>query len=93
MGEAVLIHDFEQWQRARRSDVPAFSFFRYPFLLSMGAKVALLSFESKRTMESRATRALAAGGTEAPVLVLQVRRSNIVQDSLEQVCRPVQLPI
>ncbi|KAK4049646.1 putative E3 ubiquitin-protein ligase [Microbotryomycetes sp. JL221] len=84
LGEAALIHSFLRWEQRQ-----GFSLCSYPHLMSLGTKMTLLEFDGKRQMQDKAREALISTlmrrMLEMPFLHLKVRRSFLVQDSLEQI--------
>ncbi|TNY21652.1 Proteophosphoglycan ppg4 [Rhodotorula diobovata] len=87
LGEQALLQDFEMWE----SQSGHFSLCQYPFLLSLGAKLTLLAFDGERQMLDRASEtyrtnlASSLPDPESPLLVLRVRRTHLVADSLRQI--------
>ncbi|GAA5960048.1 hypothetical protein JCM8115_004510 [Rhodotorula mucilaginosa] len=85
LGPAALFNDFETWEATRET----FSLCQYPFLLSLGAKILLLTYDGEREMVERTNEAyranLSSEETESPLLVLNIRRDHLVADSLQQI--------
>ncbi|EPY53705.1 ubiquitin-protein ligase E3 [Schizosaccharomyces cryophilus OY26] len=83
-----LNKDFELWEQKRHY----FTFCQYPFLLSMGAKVKIMQFDARRQMEYRAREAffssILSKKAVEPYLILRVRRTHLLADSLRQVSKP-----
>ncbi|KAK4050398.1 putative E3 ubiquitin-protein ligase [Microbotryomycetes sp. JL201] len=84
LGEAAITQSFLRWESREGVSLCA-----YPHLLSLGAKMHLLNFDGQRQMEDKAREALISTlmrrMLEMPFLHLKVRRTHIVQDSLEQI--------
>ncbi|KAM0793760.1 hypothetical protein ACM66B_001178 [Microbotryomycetes sp. NB124-2] len=84
LGEAAIVQSFLRWESREGLSLCA-----YPHLLSLGAKMHLLNFDGQRQMENKAREALISTlmrrMLEMPFLHLKVRRTNLVQDSLEQI--------
>ncbi|KAG0150221.1 hypothetical protein CROQUDRAFT_38584 [Cronartium quercuum f. sp. fusiforme G11] len=80
-----LTSDFEQWECCSSS----YALCGYPGLLSIGAKIGMLTHEGKRQMGAEARQALVDGllGRKLvqPVLQISVRRSHLVEDSLRAI--------
>ncbi|GAA5873156.1 hypothetical protein JCM3774_000067 [Rhodotorula dairenensis] len=85
LGPAALFNDLETWETTRET----FSLCQYPFLLSLGAKILLLTYDGEREMLERTNEAyrsnLSSDEVESPLLVLNVRRDHLVADSLQQI--------
>ncbi|CEP23399.1 HUL4 [Cyberlindnera jadinii] len=68
------------------SRIPQFTFCQFPFLLSLGAKISILEYESKKSMERMAEEAfIHALDNRVPTsvnVVFHIRRSHITDDSL-----------
>lgn len=66
-----------------------FSFCRYPFLLSLGVKISIMEFETRKIMEYQAEIAFLDSldkGKNIPLYFkIQVRRKHIVPDSLKAI--------
>lgn len=66
--------------------IPQFTFCQFPFLLSLGAKISILEYESKKSMERMAEEAfIHALDNRVPTsvnVVLHIRRNHITEDSL-----------
>ena len=74
-----LVESYEEW----RSGSKTFSFFQFPFLISLGRKAEILVHESRNAMEEAARQSRRSFyGNELSYLLLTVRRSHIVEDSL-----------
>ena len=58
-------------------------------MLSLGAKILLLTYDGEREMVERTNEAyranLSSEEAESPLLVLNIRRDHLVADSLQQV--------
>ncbi|OLL24990.1 putative E3 ubiquitin-protein ligase mug30 [Neolecta irregularis DAH-3] len=82
-----LINDFANWEQRLQK----FSFCQYPFLLSIGSKISIMEYDAKRQMELKAREAffttLFQRRAVHPHLLLKVRRSCIIEDSLAQLGR------
>ena len=81
LNDIIMIE--EQQQRKK------FSFCRYPFLLSLGVKISIMEYETRRIMEYHAEMAFLDSldkGKNIPVYFkIRVRRDHIVQDSLNAI--------
>ncbi|KAI9136503.1 hypothetical protein BKA69DRAFT_1103846 [Paraphysoderma sedebokerense] len=80
-----LVTDFDNWERRTGK----FSFCQYPFLLSMSAKMDLISFEARRQMYNKFREALIVTALMqekfvTPFITLRIRREALVYDSLSQ---------
>jgi E3 ubiquitin-protein ligase HECTD2 len=68
------------------SKVPQFTFCQFPFLLTLGAKISILEYEARRTMERKAEEAFINALDNRRIttvnLVFHIRRSHITNDSL-----------
>ncbi|GAA6022166.1 hypothetical protein JCM10207_003931 [Rhodosporidiobolus poonsookiae] len=84
LGEPALVGDFTRWETADR-----FALCQYPFLLSLGVKMGLLGWDGERQMIERAREAyrssFATNQLESPLLLLRIRRDQLVSDSLRQI--------
>ena len=80
---------FETGTHVFSSHGRTFSLCQYPFLLSLGAKILLLTYDGEREMVERTNEAyranLSSEETKSPLLVLNIRRDHLVADSLQQV--------
>ncbi|KAI8916507.1 hypothetical protein DFJ77DRAFT_460091 [Powellomyces hirtus] len=80
-----LHRDFKIWQGDRTG---AFSFCQYPFLISLGAKMQIMEADAKRQMAERFKEAFfrtALHGLHTdPFLSLHIRRTALIEDSLNQ---------
>ena len=80
-----LIADFEAWEASRSK----FAFCRYPFFLSIWAKIHIMEHDARRQMEVRAREAffdsILTRKAVSQYLVLKVRRDCLVEDSLKAV--------
>ena len=85
LGLAAMIDAFRGWE----SGESKFSIVQYPFLLSLGIKVALLAFDGQRQMEEQARIAmrstLYSRQLVQPVLPLKIRRAQLVGDSFRAI--------
>lgn len=66
-----------------------FSFCNYPFLLSLGVKISIMEYETKRIMEYQAEKAflssLDKGKTIEVYFKIKIRRDHITHDSLKAI--------
>ncbi|GAA5922665.1 putative E3 ubiquitin-protein ligase HUL4 [Sporobolomyces koalae] len=67
-----------------------FNFCQYPFLMSLGTKQRLFEFETQRQITDEAAAAFRTSNRilhedNLPLLVLNVRRNRLVEDSLHQI--------
>lgn len=66
---------------------PTFTFCQYPFLLSVSQKTQILEYYARRQMDQKAQEAFSASKKNkrfsSPYLYIVVRRSHILQDSLD----------
>lgn len=80
-----LVADFEVWE----SKSTKFSFCRYPFLLSIWAKIHILEHDARRQMQVQAREAffksILNNQAISQYLVLKVRRECLIEDSLRGV--------
>ena len=77
-----LIESFEAWVDGSKS----FSFFQFPFLISLGTRAKLLHYESRNAMDEAGRQSRRSYyAKESSHLLLTVRRSHIVEDSLRVV--------
>ncbi|EEB07324.2 ubiquitin-protein ligase E3 [Schizosaccharomyces japonicus yFS275] len=80
-----LISDFDSWEQRSTK----FCFCQYPFLLSMGVKMRIMEYDARRQMEVKAREAffssLLSKRVFQPCLLLRVRRSHLIEDSLKQI--------
>ncbi len=85
LGLAAMVDAFRGWE----SGESRFSIVQYPFLLSLGIKVALLAFDGQRQMEEQARIAMRSTlytrQLVQPVLPLKIRRSQLVGDSFRAI--------
>lgn len=87
--DAILQMDYRRWAQAgfKRSVASPIVLCGYPFLFDAGTKRRILMFESAGTQAAEAQNAIARSfftGGESPYLILNVRRSNVLSDSLNQ---------
>lgn len=87
--DAILQMDYRRWAQAgfKRSVASPIVLCGYPFLFDAGTKRRILMFESAGTQAAEAQNAIARSfftGAESPYLILNVRRSNVLSDSLNQ---------
>lgn len=75
--------DYVRWQKEPK----AFSFCRYPFLMSMGGKLKILQNEAKKQMEGQMMESLERSDQESPFFVLNIRRDHLLEDSIQQIAR------
>ncbi|KAJ3332601.1 putative E3 ubiquitin-protein ligase [Blyttiomyces sp. JEL0837] len=79
-----LIKDYWKWQEERSG----FSFCQYPFLVSLGGKMQIMETDAKRQMTDRFKEAFFRTAIHRvvtdPFLSLHVRRSSLIEDSLNQ---------
>ncbi|KAG0327734.1 putative E3 ubiquitin-protein ligase [Podila horticola] len=82
--------DFCAWE----SRSAMFTFCQYPFLISMGAKMQIMAWDAKRQMEIKMQKTIealvlpvSAELQQAPLLILKVRRNNLIEESLTQLSR------
>lgn len=86
----VLLMDLSRWRKAgyKRSLVTPLVLLMYPFLLDASAKRRVMLLDNTLTMQSEAqtavARSLMGQPGEAPFLVLHVRRSHVLSDTLNQ---------
>ncbi|KAJ5403560.1 hypothetical protein N7509_003431 [Penicillium cosmopolitanum] len=84
-----LIGDFEIWE----SKSSKFCFCRYPFFLSIWAKIRIMEHDARRQMEVKAREAFFSSilnhQAVSQYLVLKVRRECLVEDSLRGVSEVV----
>ena len=73
VGPSLWIADFEEWEKRRATR--RFSFCQYPFIMSLGMKLAIMKFETDRR----------AKYTSAAPVHLRIRRKFLLQDALQQV--------
>ncbi|TPX68906.1 hypothetical protein SpCBS45565_g02871 [Spizellomyces sp. 'palustris'] len=80
-----LYRDFQIWQGDRTG---AFAFCQYPFLVSLGGKMQIMEADAKRQMAERFKEAFFRtalhGLVTDPFLSLRIRRSALIEDSLNQ---------
>lgn len=77
-----LIESYEDWANGNKT----FSFFQFPFLISLGRKAEILVHESRVAMDEAARQSRRSYyGNERSYILLTVRRSHIVEDSLRVV--------
>mmetsp|Transcript_26126 Transcript_26126/g.46463 ORF Transcript_26126/g.46463 Transcript_26126/m.46463 type:complete len:678 (-) Transcript_26126:5686-7719(-) len=83
--EVDLNHQYELWLRTNGD---RFSFVNYSWVLDASSKSTLLKLESKRQMDSQIRQTLmmsfVSGAPPLPYFVLQVRRDNLLEDTLNQ---------
>ena len=80
-----IVADYDAWCNR----LGKFSFCQYPFLVSMGAKMAILEADARRQMDKEMKDAIMSSIYERrykiPFLTVVVRREYILEDSLNQV--------
>lgn len=80
LDDIILIEEEQQKQRRK------FTFCKYPFLLSLGVKISIMEYETRKIMEYHAEMAfldsLDKGKNISVYFKIRVRRNHIVQDSL-----------
>lgn len=85
LDHADLVADFETWETTKTK----FTFCRYPFFLSIWAKIRILEYDARRQMELKAREAffdsILSRKAVSQYLVLKVRRDCLVDDSLKSV--------
>lgn len=85
LDQSDLFADFEAWEHKRGK----FSFCQYPFLLSIASKRAILNYDSRRQMESKARDAffdsIISRRAIEQFLVVTARRHCLVEDSLRAI--------
>ena len=77
-----LLFDYDNWISGA-----FFCYCQFPFVLSIGSKIKLLEIESEREKEHKMLQSvvrLLHGQRSSPLLVIKVRRTNLVQDSIKQ---------
>jgi len=87
--DEVLQADYRRWAQAgyKRTLASPIILCGYPFLFDASTKRRLLMFESQMRQQSEAQNAIARSfllGAESPYLILSVRRSNLMSDTLNQ---------
>ena len=87
---ADLIADFEIWESRKRDK---FTFCQYPMFLSIWAKIRIMEYDARRQMEIMARDAffnsIMSRKAVSQYLVLKVRRTCLVEDSLRGVSEVV----
>jgi ubiquitin-protein ligase E3 A len=82
--EVDLKHQYEIWLRTQGE---RFTFVNYSWVLDAASKSNLLQIESLRQMNSQIQQSMmmsVMGGSSTPFFVLQVRRENLLEDTLGQ---------
>jgi E3 ubiquitin-protein ligase HECTD2 len=68
---------------------PQFTFCQYPFLLSLGAKISILEYEARKTMEKKAEEAFLKALDKRKIINVNlrflIRRDHITIDSLNSI--------
>lgn len=91
--ELDLKADYKHWKLgagAASASTPAFSFASHPFVLDPGAKSRLLQIDAAYSMHREFQSAYIASffsQRTSPYLVLRVHRTNLIQDTLQQLSR------
>ena len=89
--ELDLKADYKHWKllSSAASSPPAFSFASHPFVLDPGSKARLLQIDAAYSMHREFQSAYIASffSRTSPYLVLRVNRSNLIQDTLQQLSR------
>ena len=89
--ELDLKADYKHWKlSSSASSSPAFSFASHPFVLDPGSKARLLQIDAAYSMHREFQSAYIASffsQRTSPYLVLRVHRSNLIQDTLQQLSR------
>jgi E3 ubiquitin-protein ligase HECTD2 len=84
-----LIADFETWIKKTGK----FTFCQYPFFLSIGAKIKILSYDTRKAMDQQARDAffnsILTNRLADPYFHLRVRRDCLVDDSLRSISEAV----
>lgn len=85
MGEAAIKQDFVAWESRK----PAFAFCYFPFLISMSAKITILTFDANRQQRDEARKAWQQQFNTAHVVSqnfhVHVRRECLAVDSLRSI--------
>ncbi|KAJ3106616.1 putative E3 ubiquitin-protein ligase [Phlyctochytrium planicorne] len=80
-----LVKDFWKWQEERSG---AFSFCQYPFLISLGSKIQIMESDAKKQQTERFKEAFYRTAIHQiatdPFLSIHVRRTALIEDSLNQ---------
>ncbi|KAI8929326.1 hypothetical protein BC831DRAFT_444044 [Entophlyctis helioformis] len=83
-----LIADFHRWQQSASASPRPFSICEYPFLISLGSKMLILDLDAREQMFSRfrdaVHRMVTSGIATDPFLSITVRRTHLIEDSLDQ---------
>lgn len=82
-----MTHLLTEWSTSHnKNNNKRFSFCKYPFLLSLGVKISIMEYETRRIMEYQAEKAFLSSLDKGKVVEvyfkLRVRRDHITQDSL-----------
>jgi E3 ubiquitin-protein ligase HECTD2 len=85
-----LREDYDAWEKKQ----PGFHLCQYPFLLTLGTKIKILEFDAKRRMASKARQEffdaiLRQGGSAEKFFHLNIRRTCIIEDSLQRVSEAI----
>ncbi|KAG0663191.1 putative E3 ubiquitin-protein ligase [Maudiozyma exigua] len=84
---SLLLTEWSAPQKQNNST--RFSFCNYPFLLSLGIKISIMEYETKRIMEYQAEKAflssLDKGKTIEVYFKIKIRRDHITHDSLKAI--------
>jgi E3 ubiquitin-protein ligase HECTD2 len=85
-----LKEDFDAWEKKQSG----FHLCQYPFLLTLGTKIKILEFDAKRRMASKARQEffdaiLRQGGNAEKFFHLNIRRTCIIEDSLQRVSEAI----
>lgn len=85
--EILLVLDYINGSNSTYGNAATFFFCKFPFLIALGNKISILEYEAKRIMERKAEEAFIKSlDKRIPIDVyfrVKVRRSHIVQDSLQ----------
>ena len=88
--ELDLKADYKHWKVPSATSSPAFSFASHPFVLDPASKSRLLQIDAAYSMHREFQSAYIASffsQRTSPYLVLRVHRSNLIQDTLQQLSR------
>eukprot|EP01138_Halocafeteria_seosinensis_P016429 gb/GECG01016760.1/.p1 GENE.gb/GECG01016760.1/~~gb/GECG01016760.1/.p1 ORF type:complete len:1660 (+),score=233.46 gb/GECG01016760.1/:1-4980(+) len=87
--DALIRRDYERWRfSGYKRTVENISLCAYPFLLNGDAKRRVLHLEARLAMSSEMRNAFARSlflGAESPFFVVNIRRSHLMEDSLNQI--------
>ena len=87
--DALIRRDYERWRLSGyKRTVENIALCSYPFLLNADAKRRVLQVEAKIAMSSEMRNAFARSlfiGAESPFFVVHIRRSNLLEDSLNHI--------